>query len=49
MAETRYHLWIPEDEIDSVEKTPTGRSNQYDLVHASSSALPKHLANFPTR
>ena len=33
MAETRYHLWIPEDEIDSVEKTPTGRSNQYDLVH----------------
>lgn len=33
MAEIRYHLWIPEDEIDNVEKTPTGRSNQYDLVH----------------
>ena len=33
MAGTRYHLWITEDEIDSVEKTPTGRSNQYDLVH----------------
>ena len=33
MAEIRYHLWIPEDEIDNVEKTPTGRSNQYDPVH----------------
>ena len=33
MAEIRYHLWIPEDEINSIEKSPTGRSNQYDLVH----------------
>ena len=34
MAETiRYHLWIPEDEIENVEKKPTGRSNQYGLVH----------------
>ena len=35
MAEAiRYHLWIPEDEVESVEKTPTGRSNQYGLEHA---------------
>lgn len=33
MAETRYHLWIPENEIDNVEKAPTGRSNQYDLTY----------------
>lgn len=35
MAEAiRYHLWIPEHEVESVEKTPTGRSNQYGLEHA---------------
>ena len=29
----RFHLWIPEQEIDNVDKTPTGRSNQYDLQY----------------
>lgn len=34
MASTiRDHLWIPENEIDNVEKKPTGRSNQYELEH----------------
>ena len=33
MATTRFHLWIPEQEIDNIDKTPTGRSNQYDLQH----------------
>lgn len=31
--DARFHLWIPEQEIDNVDKTPTGRSNQYDLQH----------------
>ena len=31
--ETKFHLWIPEQEIDNVNKTPTGRSNQYNLNH----------------
>jgi hypothetical protein len=30
---TRLHLWIPEQEIDNVDKTPQSRSNQYDLQH----------------
>ena len=30
----RYHLWIPENEIDNVSKAPTGRSKQYDLKHS---------------
>ncbi len=31
--EKTLHLWIPEQEIDNVDKTPTGRSNQYDVEH----------------
>ncbi|WP_298595152.1 S8 family peptidase [uncultured Mitsuokella sp.] len=35
MADNRqYHLWIPEQEIDSIDKSPTGRSNQYDVEHS---------------
>ena len=30
----RFHLWIPETEIDNVDKSPTGRSNQYDLQYS---------------
>ena len=33
MSEAKCHLWIPESEVDNVEKTPTGRSSQYNLVH----------------
>lgn len=33
MAEIKNHLWIPDGEIDNVEKKPTGRSNQYGLEH----------------
>ena len=33
MAESKNHLWIPDGEIDNVEKKPTGRSNQYGLEH----------------
>ena len=33
MAELKNHLWIPDGEIDNVEKKPTGRSNQYGLEH----------------
>jgi len=33
MADNKFHLWIPEQEIDAVEKVPTGRSNQYGLEH----------------
>lgn len=31
---TRFHLWIPEQEIDNIDKTPTGRNNQYDLQYS---------------
>ncbi len=35
MADNEYrpHLWIPEGEVDSISKKPTGRSNKYDLSY----------------
>lgn len=32
-TEKRFHLWIPEQEIDNVDKNPTGRSNQYNVQY----------------
>lgn len=34
MAAIRNHLWIPDGEIDNVEKKPTNRSHQYGLEHS---------------
>lgn len=34
-TDARLHLWIPEQEIDNVDKTPTSRSNQYDVQYGN--------------
>ncbi|MBR5757277.1 MAG: hypothetical protein IKX88_01620, partial [Thermoguttaceae bacterium] len=34
MTANRNHLWIPEGEIDNVEKSPKGRSKEYGLAHS---------------
>lgn len=33
MNEKKPHLWIPEQEVSHIEKTPTSRSNHYDVKH----------------
>ena len=34
MDNIKPHLWIPEQEINNIPKTPTSRDHQYDLSYA---------------